>query len=218
MFTREDYLFKFDLKSGYHHLDIFELHQKYLGFAWEVDNNTSYFVFTVMPFSLSTACYAFTKFMRPLVKYWRGRGLRTVLCLDDGIVAVRGKESADHESYQVRQDLAKAGLTANEAKSQWTPVKNLIWLGFEIEIEGGVLSVPEQKLENLVSQLRDESEVKVVPATAVASIIGKVLSMGLALGPVTRLMTRNLYAMLNARSSWRQELFITQEAQEELAF
>ena len=165
MFTREDYLFKFDLKSGYHHLDIFEPHQKYLGFAWEVDNNTSYFVFTVMPFGLSTACYAFTKFMRPLVKYWRGRGLRTVLYLDDGIVAVRGKESADRESYQVRQDLAKAGLIANEAKSQWTPVKKLIWLGFEIEIEGGVLSVPEQKLENLVTQLREASEVKAVPAT-----------------------------------------------------
>ena len=144
MFTREDYLFKFDLKSGYHHLDIFEPHQKYLGFAWEVDNNTSYFVFTVMPFCLYTACYAFAKFMRPLVKYWRGRGLCTVLYLDDGIVAVRGKESADRETYQVRQDLAKAGLIANEAKSQWTPVKKLIWLGFEIEIEGGVLSVPEQ--------------------------------------------------------------------------
>ena len=97
-------------------------------------------------------------------------------------------------------------------------MKKLIWLGLEIEIEGGGLSVPEQKLENLVSQLREASEVKVVPATAVASIIGKVLSMGLALGPVTRLMTRNIYAMLNARSSWRQELFITQEVQEELAF
>ena len=110
MFTREDFLFKFDLKSGYHHLDIFEPHQKYLGFAWETDNNISYFMFTVMPFSLSTACYAFTKFMWPLVKYWRSRGLRTVLYLDDGIVAVKGKENPDHESSQVRQDLTKAGL------------------------------------------------------------------------------------------------------------
>lgn len=94
-----------------------------------MDNNTSYFVFTVMPFSLSTACYAFIKFMWPLVKYWRGRGLRTVLYLDDDIVAVRGKESADRESYQIRQDLAKAGLIANEAKSQWTPVEkaNMAW-------------------------------------------------------------------------------------------
>ena len=32
-FTRKDFLLKFDLKSGYHCLDIFEPHQKYLGFA-----------------------------------------------------------------------------------------------------------------------------------------------------------------------------------------
>ena len=218
MFTREDFLFKFDLKSGYHHLDIFEPHQKYLGFAWEFDNNTSYFRFTVMPFGLSTACYAFTKFMRPLVKYWRSRGLRTVLYLDDGIVAVKGKENADRESSLVRQDLTKAGLIANDAKSQWTPVKKLTWLGFEIEIERGILSVPEQKLSNLTSQLRKANEVQVVPATVLASIIGKVLSMALALGPVMRLMTRNLYAMLNARSSWYQNLSVTREARAELAF
>ena len=98
------------------------------------------------------------------------------------------------------------------------PQLKLTWLGFQIEIEGGALSVPKQKLENVVSQLREASELKVIPATVLASIIGKVLSMGLALGPVTRLMTHNLYAMLIARSSWHQELFITQEAPEEVAF
>ena len=123
MFTREDFLFKFGLKSGYHHLDIFEPHQRYLGFAWEVNSNPSCFVFTVMPFGLATACYAFTKLMWPLVKYWRGRGLHTVLYLDDGIVAVKGKENADRESRQVQLYLAKACLIANNTKSQWVPVK-----------------------------------------------------------------------------------------------
>ena len=127
--------------------------------------------------------------------------MHTVLYLNDGIVAVKGKENADHESSQVRQDLAKAGLIANDVKSQWTPVKKLTWLGFEIEIERGILTVPEQKLRNLALQLRKANEVQVVPATVLASIIGKVLLMVLALEPVARLMTRNLYAMLNARSS-----------------
>ena len=157
MFTREDFLFKFDLKSGYHHLDIFEPHQKYLHFAWKTDNNIRYFMFTVMPFrpfGLSTACFVFTKFMWPLVKYWRSKGLRTVLYLDEGIVAVKGKKNADQESSPVIQDLTKAGLIANDAKLQWTPVKKLTWLGFEIEIERGILSVLEQKLRNLTSQLR----------------------------------------------------------------
>ena len=57
MFTKEDFLIKFDLKSGYHHLDIFEPHRKYLGFAWGVGDKLGYFVFNVLPFGLVTACY-----------------------------------------------------------------------------------------------------------------------------------------------------------------
>ena len=33
MFQPDDYMFTFDLKSGYHHVDIHEEHWKYLGFA-----------------------------------------------------------------------------------------------------------------------------------------------------------------------------------------
>ena len=32
LFRKEHYLFSFDLKSGYHHVDIHERHQQYLGF------------------------------------------------------------------------------------------------------------------------------------------------------------------------------------------
>jgi len=90
LLNKNNFLFKFNLKPRYHHLDIFEPHQSYLGFTWEWNNSQSYFVFTVLPFGLSTICYAFTKLLRPLVGYWRGQGLRVVLYLDDGIVAVKG--------------------------------------------------------------------------------------------------------------------------------
>ena len=104
MLNKNDFLFKFDLKSGYHHLDIFEPHQSYLGFTWEWNNTQSYFVFTVLPFGLSTACYAFTKLLRPLVGYWRGQGLRVVLYLDDGIVAIEGLDKAIEASKKVKVD------------------------------------------------------------------------------------------------------------------
>ena len=110
MFEKGDYVFKFDLKAGYHHVDIFELHQKYLGFAWEVEGVRQYFVFTVLPFGLASACYAFTKLMRPMVKYWRGRGLRAIVYIDDGIAAVKGEGAAKRESELVRKDLLDAGV------------------------------------------------------------------------------------------------------------
>ena len=84
MFQKNDYLFSFDLKSGYHHIDIYEPHRHYLGFGWQSQGMTQFYLFAVLPFGLSMACYAFTKLLRPLVKYWRAHGLRALLYLDDG--------------------------------------------------------------------------------------------------------------------------------------
>ena len=64
MLRKGDYMFSFDLKSGYHHIDTAEVHQKYLGFAWRL----KYTVFTVLPFGLCRACYLFTKVVLRLVR------------------------------------------------------------------------------------------------------------------------------------------------------
>ena len=57
-----DFMFSFDLKSGYHHVDIFKDHQKFLAFSWTYsDGSTKYFQLTVLPFGLSSAPYIFTK-------------------------------------------------------------------------------------------------------------------------------------------------------------
>ena len=172
--------------------------KKYLGFAWMEGKVLSYFVFTVLPFGLATACYAFTKLMRLLVRFWRGRGLRVVLYLDDGIVATR-QEKAIQESEQVQRDLCREGLVANSSKYQWVPSKQLIWLGFEVDLEGGQLIVPQMKIDSLMEQVRRARCCQEMPATALASVIGKIMSMSLALGPLARMMTRGMYAVLNAK-------------------
>ena len=79
-------LFKFDLKSGYHHVEIFPEHRKFLAFSWGFDAGIiRYFQFAVHPFGLSSAPYLFTKLFRPLVKMWRCHGILIVVFLDDGL-------------------------------------------------------------------------------------------------------------------------------------
>ena len=70
IFIKNDYFTSFDLKSGYHHVDIHPGHRKYLGFQWIFSDRVRYFVFNVLPFGLSEACFVFTKVMRPFVKAW----------------------------------------------------------------------------------------------------------------------------------------------------
>ena len=55
------YMFKYDLTSGYHHVQVHRDHQKYLGFAWKFFSTLRHFVFCALPFCLSTAGHVFPK-------------------------------------------------------------------------------------------------------------------------------------------------------------
>ena len=103
--SRGDYMYKFDLKSGYHHIDICQPHQQFLCFQWALGGAGSrYFCFTVLPFGRSSAPYLFTKIFRPLVRYWRGLGIHLVLYLDDGASCEKDFPTTQHCSYIVRSD------------------------------------------------------------------------------------------------------------------
>ena len=53
-FSRGAYTFSFDLKSGYHHDEIFEGHQTYLGFSWKHSNSNQvkFYVFYSFTFRI----------------------------------------------------------------------------------------------------------------------------------------------------------------------
>ena len=69
IFSQGFFLFKFDLKSSYHHVEIFPDHRKYLAFSWDFgDGVMKYFQFTVLPFGLSSAPYLFTKLLKPILR------------------------------------------------------------------------------------------------------------------------------------------------------
>ena len=214
LFEKGDFLFSFDLKSGYHHVDIAMVHQKYLGFSWQ----GAYYVFTVLPFGLSTACYMFTKLLRSLVSYWRGKGIRIVMYLDDGIGAAAGETEAIRASKIVQSTLEQAGFRANTEKSIWQPTQRLQWLGFVLDLAHGHIEVPQEKLDSLLTMLTQATRTTKLSARFLASIVGRIISMGLAVGPVSRFMTRSLYAVLESRQAWCGMLTLSEEARSELEF
>ena len=80
------------------------------------------------------------------------------------------------------------------------------------------MTIPHKKLDLLKEQVAKAMEGRELPVMALASVIGKILSMSLGLGPIARLMTQGMYAVLNARASWFQQVLLTSDAREELAF
>ena len=73
------------IKQSYHHIDIYKPYQKFPGFSWEVGEKTCYFVFTVLPFELTSVPFIFTKVMRCLVKHLRINPIRIACFLDDSL-------------------------------------------------------------------------------------------------------------------------------------
>ena len=118
LLEKDDFMATFDLKNGYHHIPIDENFQGYLGFAWTfADGSTKFYVYTVLPFGLSSASYVFTKFTRPLIKKWRAAGIKNIMYLDDGIIIAPTSDTAKQICETIRQDLKGAGVTLNEEKT-----------------------------------------------------------------------------------------------------
>ena len=67
MIEKGDYAIIYNLKSGYHQVDIHADYWQNLGFSWKGENGVIvYYMFRVLPFGLATAPFVFTKLLKPL--------------------------------------------------------------------------------------------------------------------------------------------------------
>ena len=108
------------------------------------------------------------------------------------------------------------GLTPNHDNCTWIPVQILEWLGFILDLKEGILKVPESKIDELCKDLAQTLIASVVHVRLLASITGHLMSMSMAIGEITRLMTRHLYALINSKSSWNSQVEINDGVKGEL--
>ena len=209
-------MFSFDLKSGYHHVDIAQEHQTFLGFSWRVPDSIKeiFYVFTVLPFGLSSAPWVFTKVLKPLEKYWRVQGLCIAIFLDDGWAIVQDREVCRIKARAVRADLCNAGFVVNEDKSVWEPTQVLDWLGITWNAALGTRIV---KIINSIDHII-EADFKVSAREMSASFTGQVISTGPVVGNIGRIMTRNCVLSTSCRDNWDSISLLDDYCKEELYF
>ena len=221
LFEQGDYFITFDLKNGYHHIQIHREHRKYLGFEWTFANGeTRHYQFLVLPFGLNSAGYLFTKVLRPLVKKWRGEGIKAILFVDDGIAGKNGHTQTSKAKQIVVYDLRSAGFLINYEKSDLEPSPRGCWLGMDIDTEKMRFAVPRQKIEKLLSAINVivNSRPMLCSAKQLSSIAGQISAMGIAIGPTTRLMTRSMYETMARATSWHGQREISNGTLRELLF
>ena len=144
-------MFSFDLKSGYHHIEIFEGHQAYLGFSGRHagSNCLKFFVFTVLPFGLASAPHIFTKTLNPLEKHWRHQGVCVAIFLDDGWGIETDRILCRMIAKAVKGDLRGAGFVTNDEKSVWESCQQLHWLGIRWDSARGTVEIVDRRIAKI---------------------------------------------------------------------
>ena len=98
-------------------------HQTYLGFSWRFNGVPRYFTFAVLPFGLSSACFCFTKLLRPLVKRWRSMSHSSFVYFDDWFGSQPDQCSAAAAAVIQKRELNSSGFLVNEDNPIGIPCK-----------------------------------------------------------------------------------------------
>jgi len=220
-FSLGAYMFSFDLRSGYHHIEIFEGHQTYLGFSWRhaTTNSTKFYVFTVLPFGLSSAPHIFTKILKPLEKHWRHQGICIAIFLDDGWGIGKDRQLCSHIAKAVKTDLGKAGFVTNDEKSVWEPCQRLDWLGITWDSARGTIGIVDRRIAKIVATIDSiiESDF-VISARRLASFSGQIISTSPVSGNISRIMTRHCVMSTLSVQHWDALVNLDQYCIDELKF
>ena len=124
-----------------------------MGVAWPFWGKLRFFSFKVLPFGLSSACFCFTKLVRPLVKRWRSMSHCCFVFLDDRISGHLERVSASAASLLHLKDLELGGLKLNREKSMLELMQVGQWLGFVIDTIKMQFRDPPKKIAKLKSNL-----------------------------------------------------------------
>ena len=222
MFDVGDFIFSYDLISAYHHIEIFEEHEQYLGLAWFFEGKIRYFVFAVLSFGISTTGYIFSKVLREVVKDFRSKGKRIIMFLD-GLVGENFYDTAVKSSREVNDQLKNFGFLIAHDKCHWSPCQKLDWLGYSWDTENGIIFVKEERIQKLekcftYALCQVEKGKILFRVRFLASIVGQLISMHAVISDTVRQSTRFLYDCALGRASWQACVRLTQDVLTELSF
>lgn len=192
IFNKGGFIMCWDLSMAYYHLGIAPEDQKFLALRWEGE----FYVWTVLPFGLSTAPYAFSKLMEFPMRFLR-ETLRAELLqyLDDLTAAWKDEEAARGEAHAPRVVLEAAGFIVEDEKSTPEPVQRAKVLGIVVDLARGVFELPVERKAKLIAQCEAIIEAGSSTGRDIARLAGGLIAAAIAL-PRVRLYTRSLFSLL----------------------
>ncbi len=129
--------------------------------------------------------------MKPLVSLWRRQGLRLIIYLDDILLINSSPEGLEGDVQFVCETLQWFGFVINWEKSTIQPVQSLKFLGLVLNTLSLTLSVPDEKIKDLIKECRKLLLANSVMLQDLSHILGKIMSLSSAISSGT-LFSRSL--------------------------
>lgn len=145
-----------DLKESYLLIPIAEEFRKYLRFLHIEQNSleTITYEFNSMPYGLAIAPRCFTKIVREVVGYLRGRGFKSVCYLDDLLCMGSSYEECLRNVKETIALFECLGFVINYEKSNLKPSNNCKFLGFIYDTTAITLSLPLEKRNKIAHRFK----------------------------------------------------------------
>ena len=134
-----------DLKEAYFHIPIHPAYRKYLRFQVEDE----YFQFRALPFRISTAPWLFTQVVKEVKRIVHRRGIQLFQYLDDWLIQVESKELCAQHTQRVLL-CPEMGLVVNHQKSELTPSRQFLFLGYMFDMIKYQCSPPQKRMDKFL--------------------------------------------------------------------
>ena len=213
-----DWMATYDLTSAFHHIPIHPDHHKYLGFAIEnEEGEEEFYAYTCMPFGLATATQCLARVTKAICRFAAAQGIRNSLYIDDGRIGAASKELCLEQLQTILSIWTRAGFVIAMDKTDTADSisQKKPYLGFVIDSVSMTVSATDRKLSTVKQAVRDLLlHPGTVSAKELASVIGKMVALESAFGPVVQLLSRTAQQELSeavTHRSWRARLLLSDQ-------
>ena len=184
------FLATIDISRAYKNFNSDPLDWPLLCFSWK---DRAYCDVTV-PFGSRASSYHMQSVAEAIVMMLAVKGIKAYMYLDDLIILshTRGKAQADY--IAARQLLAELTLPEAVEKAQ-PPAQRVKWLGVIIDTLEMSVSIPEDKLAQVLHQVSDITKARSITKKQLQSVLGLLLHVAKCVHPARLFVSRLLEAL-----------------------
>ena len=213
-----DLMITIDLKDAYCHLFYNQKSRKFAAFSFQ----GLLFQCVAMLFGVTHGPRWWTKVLRPVVKFFRSKGIRCVVYIDDFIFFLGSdlKKALEIKEW-ILETLLNLGLSINVKKSSLVPSSRVKFLGFIVDSKKMRLFAPETKVTEIRKMSKKLHKKGQCSVRVLASFLGKISAAAQAVLPwrlCTRALLLNKNRILKSAKNWDTEVILTEDALQELQF